>query len=506
MGEKMVIVGAGISGLSTGFYARLNGFETTIFEADTGPGGLCAAWTRKGYTFDTSMHLVTSSKEGPFREMWEELGVVGDREFHYHSSLYAIEGRTKHLDFSTDAKLLLPALIELSPEDRALSEEFVGLFCGPDMMSASSLKPNELFGPLDYLRMGGAILPMMKTFRKYGNTTVQDFASRFHDPFLRDAIRFTVDSPGWPMPRFPLSILSGFAKSSVSNAGVPIGGSNRAMHDLAARYERLGGIVKYRTRVRELLIEKDRVIGVRLEDGSEIRADIVVWAADGHHLIFDLLDGRYVDERIRKMYSEWVPVQPLLQVLLGVNRDMSAEPARLLRELAEPIVVAGNEHRWISVVNLGFDPTSAPKGKTALEVWFPTSYDYWAQLGKERKRYLAEKEEIAERTISVLEERWPGLRSQIELVDVATPATYVRYTGNWRGSPDGWYVTVENFMDRSVLRSLPGLEGLYTVGQWTAPYTGTVIAATTGRQLVELLCHQMHRPFTTCPSSRAAAV
>lgn len=65
--------------------------------------------------------------------------------------------------------------------------------------------------------------------------------------------------------------------------------------------------------------------------------------------------------------------------------------------------------------------------------------------------------------------------------------TSVRYTGNWRASPDGWYITAENARAQP-LRTLPGLSDLYMAGQWTAPFTGTVMAALTGRQVVQLLC------------------
>ena len=78
-------------------------------------------------------------------------------------------------------------------------------------------------------------------------------------------------------------------------------------------------------------------------------------------------------------------------------------------------------------------------------------------------------------TIAELDRRWPGFAAQVEAVDVPTPATYFRYTGNWQGSPDGWYITAENMRRRS-LRSLPGLANLSMVGQWTAPFTGTVMA------------------------------
>lgn len=60
--QSLIFVGAGIAGLSTGFYARLNGMRTTIFETHKVPGGLCAAWKRKGYTFDSSMQMLVGSK------------------------------------------------------------------------------------------------------------------------------------------------------------------------------------------------------------------------------------------------------------------------------------------------------------------------------------------------------------------------------------------------------------------------------------------------------------
>ena len=49
----------------------------------------------------------------------------------------------------------------------------------------------------------------------------------------------------------------------------------------------------------------DRVVGVRLEDGTEHRADIVVCAADGHRAIFDWLGGKYVDDEIRDLLGSF---------------------------------------------------------------------------------------------------------------------------------------------------------------------------------------------------------
>jgi phytoene dehydrogenase-like protein len=252
--------------------------------------------------------------------------------------------------------------------------------------------------------------------------------------------------------------------------------------------------LRLKTRVADVLVENGRAAGVKLADGSEVRADEVIWAAGGHTLVFDIFGGRYMDDRIRRMYSEWIPVRPVVHVCLGVNRDMSGEAARRSLKLTQPITVAGEEREWLSVIHHSFDPTMAPAGKSAVEVWYPCRYEYCRELAKDRARYDGEKQQIAELTIAELDRRWPGFRTQVEVVDVPTPATYVRYTGNWQASPDGWYITPDN-MRTNPLRALPGLAGLWMAGQWTAPFTGTVIAALTGRQVIELLCRQDRKPF-----------
>jgi phytoene dehydrogenase-like protein len=504
MGKSVIIVGAGIAGLSTGCYARMNGYETTILEMHNIPGGLCTAWKRSGrsssdrYTFDISMHIFGGSKSGPFYQMWRELGLVNeDQRFHYHDEVVRVESGGKSLSICTDPRRLEEQMLALSPADARLIKEFIHLTTHGDITGLMSLKPEEMAGPLDTLKMLAAVLPLMGTFVKYDKVTLQEFAQRFQDPFLRDAVRFAVELPGWPMPRYPMVALAGFLKTAVTEAGVPLGGSQGAVLRIAETYRELGGEIRTKSRVEDLVVENDRVLGVRLADGTEHRADLVVWAGDGRTLIYDILGGRYLDDEIRSMYSDWTPVQAPVQVMLGVARDLSQEPHLLVFEAENPITIAGEEHRWLTFRHHCFDPSMAPPGSSVAEVWYATPYEYWEELARDRARYKEEKKRIADHTIAELDRRWPGFAAQIEVVDVPTPATYARYTGNWRGSPDGWYRTPENMKKMTPLRSLPGLSGFYMVGHWTAPFTGVLMAALSGRQLIQLLCKRSGRPFVT---------
>ncbi len=506
MGKSMIIVGAGIAGLSTGCYARKNDYQTTIFEMHNLPGGLCAAWKRKGYKFDISMHMLTGSKSGPLYRMWQELGVTRDQQFHYHDEAVRVESDGKSLSFCADARRLEEQMIALSPADAKLSREFVRLFNGNHLMNALSLKPSETMGLLDSLKMIAAMVPHVPVMLKYGKQTLQDFASRFKDPFLRDAIPFVVDSPGWPSPRFPMVAMAGFIKAGMLEAGVPLGGSQAVLVRMAKYYKELGGEIHYRSRVKDVIVENHRAVGIRLEDGSEHRADTVVWAGDGRTVIFDILGGKYLDDSIRQMYDTWIPVVPLVQVMLGVNQDLSGLPHVNIFKIEKPITVAGEERPYIYFRHRCFDPSMAPPGKSVAEVWYATRYEYWEELARDRERYKEEKKRIAGITIAELDKRWPGFASSVEVVDVPTPVTYFRYTGNWKGSPDGWYITPENMSKMKMKRNLPGLSGFYMVGQWTAPFTGTVMAALSGRQLIEVLCKRDGRPFAASERSSVKAL
>jgi phytoene dehydrogenase-like protein len=92
MGNSVAIIGGGISGLSTGCYARMNGMNACIFELHDKPGGLCTAWEREGYTFDTCIEWLLGTAQGSvFNRVWRELGALQGRAIHFHEELHRHE-------------------------------------------------------------------------------------------------------------------------------------------------------------------------------------------------------------------------------------------------------------------------------------------------------------------------------------------------------------------------------------------------------------------------------
>ena len=140
----------------------------------------------------------------------------------------------------------------------------------------------------------------------------------------------------------------------------------------------------------------------------------------------------------------------------------------------------------------------APPGHSVLSIWCEADYDYWKALRADRTRYRAAKDKVGEQVIAALEERYPGLRQEVEVVDVATPVTYERYTANWRGAFAGWALTTRKMsmmMGTGMDKTLPGLDNFYMIGQWVEPGGNVELSAASGRDVIKDICAEQGREF-----------
>lgn len=496
MDKSIIVIGAGIAGLACGCYGRMNGYRTTIFEMHDKPGGLCTSWERKGYTIDGCVHWLVGSRPGSYMyRLWQELGAAQEWKIVDHDVFCRIEGEDgKVFTAYCDIERLRAHMKEHAPEDAAAIDELADGLHHVMRIPMRAEKPAELAGIADKAGMIVHMLPHAGFFRKWGPMTVQDFAARFKNGFLRQVLPLLFDLPDFPMMAF----LFTFGWLHNREAGYPIGGSLQFARSIARRYLDLGGELSYGSAVVKILVEKGKAVGVRLSDGTEQRADFVISAADGHTTIFDMLEGNYCDDTIRGYYNTMQLFPPLVLLGLGVAMtfdELEPSVSGLSIPLARPLNVAGKSENRLGVTVYNFDPTLAPEGKTALTVMFPTDYDYWKRLKEDPERYRAEKKEIADQVIGALNVRFPGLAEKVEMVDVATPATFERYTGNWKASFEGWLVTRKTMMMR-MKKTLPGLDNFYMAGQWVSPGGGLPTGAIDGRNVLQLICHKDRKKFT----------
>ncbi len=189
MEKSVIVIGAGLTGLSAGCYGRMNNYRTTILEMDRHAGGVCTAWERKGYTIDGAVNwVVGTAPDEPFHRFWEELGVAGEWTVFNHDRLAVVEDQNgAAFTVYCDADRLERHMLEIAPEDRRAIRRFTGAIRRVARFTMPADKPTELYGFVDMVKMV-RMVPLMWFIRKWSRRTVNDFARSLQSPFLREVL------------------------------------------------------------------------------------------------------------------------------------------------------------------------------------------------------------------------------------------------------------------------------------------------------------------------------
>ncbi len=492
--SKLIIIGAGIAGLATGCYARLNGYDVEIFEMHNLPGGMCTSWKRKDYTFDYCIHNLAGTAPGSeLRRIWEELGALKGTEIIDQDVFVRIEGPAgQWLDWHCRLDPLEAHLKQIAPEDSEAIDVLIRgarKFIGADIFAL----------PLGGIRRMLKGLLRMPAVNKWSNTKMGQFARRFQNPFLRRAFLHTMyDIPGEEVPM--LALLVFMAGLEGGDLGWPWGGSLAFSQRIEKRLVDLRGIVNHRAKVEKILVENGRAVGIRLTDGTEHTADRVISAADGYSTIFHMLEGRFLTETIRRYYGDIAEIGPFgLIIFLGLNGDLSGEPHALTLLFDEPIDLGEVQQDSLHIVTFGPETGLVPEGKSVLKVETQAKYPYWKRRrDNDLAAYREEKERIAWAIIDRLTPRFPILKGGIEVMDVSTPPTAERFTGNlcgWQPGPPK--EDSARIMRQGLSKTLPGLDRFHMVGHWASATIGVSSVAMMGRSLIKDLCKQDGKRFVT---------
>jgi phytoene dehydrogenase-like protein len=266
---------------------------------------------------------------------------------------------------------------------------------------------------------------------------------------------------------------------------------------LLDNYRKSGGNIRFGTKAEKIVVDNGKARGVILENNEELPADIVVSAADSHTTIYHFLQGGFLSEQIETIFRIYKPFPSYVQVSMGVDADLKGEPGFIGFVPEEPVMIDPKTRaNFIAFRIFNFDPTFAPPGKTAVVGFFPTyNYEHWDLLRKaDKAKYDLEKAHLAALVAEIFQRRFPAAREKIETVDVATPATVIRYTGNWKGSMEGWLMTPATGF-RQLPLTLPNLSDFYMVGQWLSPGGGLPSGLLTARKAAQMICRDNRRKF-----------
>jgi len=492
MKKDVLIIGGGVAGLSAGIYGQLNGYHSEILEMHSLPGGQCTAWKRKDYTFDYCIHWLVGTSHGPFHDIWKETG--------------AINGHTEIVDPETFVTMRLPNgedfiiysdldrwesyLVDMAPED----QKAIARMCN-HMRKMSTMqifeKPSNQMNLMDNARFVMKNSSVIKLFMKYGKISVGEYFKKLG--FQSRAMNEGLTEIAKAMDEFSaIAFLFTLVWFSQKNAGYPVGGSMPFTERMAERYKSLGGCFTGNSRVEKIIINKGKAVGVRMTDGRVKYADYIIGACDLHALMYDMLDGKYVTREIKKAFKEWPLFKPIVQVSFGISTEIES------RFHTYQVIAPGEKigsttlKNGYGISNYNHDPEITPDRKCVMKLLFDSPVDIWEDLSKEE--YRKEKEKIATDAVEKLCGLYPAVKGHVDVVDVATPLTDIRYTGVWKGAYEGFLPTSQN-MTKSIKNTVKGLDNFYLIGQWLTPGGGLPPSAQSGKWIFQQITKKDRKEF-----------
>jgi phytoene dehydrogenase-like protein len=397
----------------------------------------------------------------------------------------------------TNLDKLSAYLIDLAPEDTSVINKLIrsmrkiqGYEIPPMIRSVPELLP--FWQKIKFVKH----LPLLFFMMRWQKQTNFTFARKLKNPFLKEAFQLLFDGDEIPL----LVIILPLAFNDKMGVGYPVGGSLNFARKIEERYLGLGGKIRYNSGIDEIVTENDHATGIVLSDGTRIPSAITISAADWHYTLFTALKGKYTDKKILELneHRNLEVYYSVFLLSLGISRSCKELPHMqrfpVERELVSP---DGTRYSHMELHCYNYDPTLAPEGKCVVTVKFYSKKgEYWINLKKsDPAEYEKQKTAFAEEIIRILEEKFGGIRDAIEETDIATPATYHRYTNNWQGSTQGWLPGKNLIASSPVNAILPGLQDFYLAGQWTQPGGGLPVAIKSARTVAQLICHKYHQPF-----------
>jgi phytoene desaturase len=467
-----VVIGSGFGGLAAAVRLGARGYRVTVLEKLDAPGGRAYVHRQDGYTFDAGPTVITAPFL--FEELWALCGrrLADDVDLRPVAPFYRIrfdDGET--IDYDGDAAHMRAEVARIAPDDVEGYERFQRT--SEDIFRVGF----EKLAHVPFGSFGDMVKALPDLLRLQSFRTVYGLASRHvRDPRLRVMLTFQSLLVGGN----PFSTTSVYCliASLERRWGVhfPIGGTGSLVTGLVRLIEGQGGVVRCGQGVAEILVDNGAACGVRLENGQQIGADIVVSNADSawtyRHLLPARHRRRWTDAKIdRSRFSMSLFVWYF--GTRGTYPDVAHHTIALGPRYRELLTDIFDRKRLAPDFSLylhrptATDPSLAPPGCDAFYVLSPVPHlDSGTDWRTQAEPY---RQAICERLEQTL---LPGLSSRLETSRMLTPLDFQERLSSYRGAAFSFEpVLTQSAWFRPHNRS-EEVDRLYLVGAGTHPGAG----------------------------------
>ncbi len=481
-----LIIGSGLGGLSCAAAFARQGFKPLVLEQHYVPGGYATTFKRPGgFVFDVSLHSTTMGERNGVVNLIPGFPEIKEVEFVPHPYLY--RAIFPDHDFRVPQKNLEKYIDILSGYFPGEKPGIEGIIEDMEGLSRDLNKYSQAQGQVDMSRFPVDFPYLFKSFNKTWGALV--------DTRIKNSRLKAIISSLWGYFGLPPSKLSSFyyalpTINYLSSGGYyPKGRSQEISNAFVKFIENKGGIVKLKTPVEKILVKDHTAYGVKTADGTEYKGKVVVSNANAFDTFLKMMDEKEFLKSYLATFETYNVSLSSFQVFLGLNKDLvrkvGLEDSEIFYSPGYDDDAAYKAFLEADVENSGYGITLydnvykgySPAGKNTVNILVLQGYKHWEKYDPDywkgnKKQYREEKERMAEILIKKVEKTvLPGLSAAVEVKEIGTPLTNLRYTRNYRGAIYGWDQTMNNTGANRVPHITP-IKNLYLAGAWTQPGHG----------------------------------
>lgn len=433
--NKVVIIGSGLGGLSCGVILAKNGYNVTVLEQSSQVGGCLQCFSRKGARFETGMHFIGSADKGQtldrllaYLDIKKDIQLSRLDEMGYE--VVSLCG--KKYKYANGKERFIEQMVSYFPTQRENLMKYFNLI--EKVANASSLHS------LKYAESDAAINTEYQL--RSINNVIDELID---DPLLAKVLVGNLPLYAAELDKTPFSTHAFITDFYNQSAFRIVGGSDSIAKSMQHTIEKYGGKVIVNQKVKEVVCDESKAIGVKTTTGDYYDCDYVI--SDAHPIrTLELIDSKLIRPAFRKR------INSIPQTVGGFSVYIEFEENKVP-------YMNYNFYGYNTKTPWGceqYDASSWPKGylymhfcqqpnpqfaKTGVILSYMqmSEVEKWIGTSVERRgpEYVEFKQKKASLLINSLEKEFPGIKKNIKNIYTSTPLTYLDYTGTEGGSMYG---------------------------------------------------------------------
>jgi phytoene desaturase len=489
--KNVIVIGAGVGGISAAIHLAQHGFHVTVLEKNHHPGGRCDQFNREGHTFDTGPTLLVMRLlyEAEFASMGADMHEILDLQ-RVDPTYHLVFDDGSQLALTSDLKSMQDQLENIEPGSftgmlRYLTEGCRHYNVGIEkLVNRDFRKATEFFTPLN-LPLLFQLKPLVKHY--------DNMSAYFHNPRLKSAFTFQDVYMGLSPFEAPATFSLMPYTEMAHGVWYPRGGMYQVVEALMSLALKAGVEFQFNTTVDHIEVHDHRTSGVVLSDGKQLAADVVLANADLPYVYQNLLPPDHLSESIsNKLYS-----CSAISFFWGVDRQyktlgphtlfLADDYRQNFISIDQDLTMPSNPSLYVHAPEQ-LDPSMAPAGQDTITAVVPVGHidDHneqdWGKIRDEARKQVFRR--LA--TLGVTD-----LQDHIKFETVFTPLSWRKHYNLVKGATHGF---AHNLTQLGYLRPAnhhPRYKNLYFVGASTHPGTGMPTAMISGRLVARRILDEL---------------